>query len=663
MKNTKLLILESAGKIKTIKNFLDSSWNIISCVGHVRSIEPKQSSCKVEGNKLNITWSYTSVLSKIVNAAKTSTKIYIATDPDREGHHIAQSIKEELEKENIKASLIERVVYNEITKAAITKAINNTVPFDVNQSNSSIARTCLDFIFGFWVSPVLWKALPVAKSGGRVQSCALSILCDREKEILFQPFTKYHLIHPVIKNNEKILNETFKLKNNHFVSKEESEAFINKYLGNFEVSSLSDKITYEGSDTRLKTSSMQKATNTQYYWGGEKTMKVAQQLYEKGLITYLRTDSTKYSDEFLQSGKDYITKTYGKEFLNIDRTDKISITKDQEAHEGIRPTNIENNPKDIQDLTEDELKLYDLIWKSSVKYFIRNSEFTTQAVLIRFTNLKEEFQVSHKYISKNYHHILDIVNNKKIEDFKSYVKNNLTFCTKLYETPQKKRYTEGSLIQTLEKENIGRPSSWATIVSVLVKRKYIQLQGTSLVPTRMGISKNTFLNVYMKEYIETSFTSRMEQELDSISTGKQNYEQVVINFFNNIFSVVNLKKYDTKDNSEKLEMQLWSKEALNIEDNMLMYDYEGFKIYKKFSYYFVFRDSSLIGYIFDKNLTDESNAVEIVARSVMPIEYNKSNYVFCYKSKLQLKTWRQEIVIKDLEFTNIEKNIFNSIKN
>lgn len=544
-----LIIVESPTKAKTIGAFLSKEYKILSSYGHVRDL-PKSSLGIDPENNFKIKYVVPTKARKNVNVLKKEVKdadlVYIATDPDREGEAIAWHLIELLELGKNKD--YQRISFHEITSQAINEAIKKPHQLDINLVNAQQARRALDRIVGYKLSPLLWKKIARHLSAGRVQSVALKLIVDREREIQkFTPEEYWTITGLFEKDNNKVETLLSKIKNKKPLINNEKEAKeIIDSLKNKEyiLSKLEKKITKRNPLPPFTTSTLQQEASKKLRFPSSLTMKVAQDLYEKGYITYHRTDSLNLSTQSISAAKNFITQQFGKEYA-IEKGRRFKTKKRaQEAHEAIRPTNIENTPDKLK-LDEKQKKLYSLIWTrftacqmkealfNSVKLEISSKEkdcFEASGLQIKFDGFLKIYPIK--------------IEEKEIPNFKE---NDLIKLIDLkpfqHFTKPPARFNEASLIKELENNEIGRPSTYAPTISTIQKRNYV-LKNTDkrFEPTEIGFSVNDLLAEHFPEIIDVKFTAKMENELDDVAQGKDWIE--LLKTFYDPFNKKLEKKYD-----------------------------------------------------------------------------------------------------------------------
>lgn len=570
MKN--LLIVESPAKAKTIGKYLGKDYSVLASFGHIRDLPSKNGSVEPEKNfemHYAISPKATKNVKLIVDAAKNCDKIILAPDPDREGEAIAWHVLEVLkQKKAITASTkVERVVFNAITKSSILEAIKNPRQMDMDLVDAQQARRALDYLVGFTLSPVLWKKLPGSRSAGRVQSVALRIICDREEEIEAFKSEEYwdiklnleNLAHidflaAVVEVEGKKL-EKFSITNEVTANKIKALLQDKKY----QVVDITKKQSKRRSYPPFITSSLQQEAARKLGFSAKKTMMMAQKLYEgveigganQGLITYMRTDSIDVTPEAITASRAYILKTYGENYLpETPNLFKSKIKNAQEAHEAIRPVDFSLPPESVKKyLEEDQFALYELVWKRMVASQMADVIFDQTAVDIvtipayakmRATGSVIKFDGFYKIYNEG----------KDDESEEDEGKQNLPELKAgeplaLLEvkpvqhfTEPPPRYSEASLVKKLEELGIGRPSTYAAIISVLQDRGYVKLDRKRFFPEKRGRVVTTFLKEFFAKYVEYGYTASLEDELDIISNGKMNWKTFLKKFWGDFNSTI-----------------------------------------------------------------------------------------------------------------------------
>ena len=535
-----LMIVESPSKAKTIEKYLGKGWNVIASVGHVRDLVPENGSVDTKNN-FKMRWQIMPGKEKqiklIVDLVKKSDAIYLASDPDREGEAIAWHILDILKSKRVlSGKKVYRVAFHEITKHAIMDAIDAPREIDLNLVDAYIVRRALDYLIGFSVSPLLWRR-NLGRSAGRVQSVAVKLVVDREREIeAFHPQEYWSLGAECAAhgtnfnsnlskyNNEKIEKQTIKDKNT--VDKILADLGEPKIVAH--VINIDKKKTSRHAFAPFTTSTLQQEASRKLRFSSKRTMSVAQHLYEQGLITYMRTDATNLSNDAVADIRAYISKTYGEKFLP--KSPNVYVTKSknaQEAHEAIRPTHFDTPATGLQ---TDEQKLYDLIWKRTVACQMVNAEFDSVAVDIKHDNANAIFHsvgttCTFDGFMKIYNETNeddDAPENVKLPPLNigdEIIINK--FLPEQHFTMPPARFTEASLVKKLEELGIGRPSTYATIMSTIVDRNYVeQDKQHRFHPTSAGWIISAYLAKYFTELVDVNFTAKTEDTLDDVSNGK-----------------------------------------------------------------------------------------------------------------------------------------------
>ena len=543
----KLVIVESPAKAKTIEKILGSSYKVISSYGHIIDLPKTKIGVDV---KDNFKPSYLTikgkgeVIKKLKEAAKKADEIYLASDPDREGEAIAWHIAHIL---GLNSNDVNRVVFNEITKDAVKDAIKHPRKINTDLVQSQQARRILDRLVGYNISPVLWKKVKPKLSAGRVQNAALKLIVDREEEIQnFIPQEYWTLPIGFIKNR-KILTAnfySFKGEKIKLESKKDVDKIKKAIKGEtFKVIDVVKSKKNRNAPNVYITSTLQQDASRKINFKTRKTMSVAQELYEginlkklggvTGLITYMRTDSTRVSDEAKKMASEFITKNYGKEYLATSVSSKKSNKNIQDAHEGIRPTNINFTPESIKEyLSNDQYKLYKLIWERFVAS--RMSPAVYETISTTFENNKVVYRGAESKLLFN--GFLTVLKEK--EKIKSVPEFEVGEDAKIKSIDEEQhftqppaRYSEAKLIAELEDLGIGRPSTYATIVDTLQKRYYAKLQNKVFTPTELGTLVSKITEEYFPDVINTKFTASLENQLDDIAEGKAEWEKTIYDFY------------------------------------------------------------------------------------------------------------------------------------
>ena len=548
----KLIIVESPAKANTIKKFLGGNTKVVASMGHIRDLPKSKLGINIENNfepeYINIRGKG-DLIKELKTDAKNAKKVYLATDPDREGEAIAWHLSNIL---NVDEKKVTRVTFNEITKTAVQKAIKEPRDIDINLVDAQQARRVLDRIVGYKISPVLWKKVRRGLSAGRVQSVAVKLIVDREEEIeKFIPEEYWNIYAELLdeKTNKKFEAKFYGKagKKQEIHSKEE----VDKIL--FAIK----KATYIVEDVKksekkrtpappFTTSTMQQEASRKIGYSRKKTMSVAQGLYEGvkiqdkgtvGLITYMRTDSTRISEEARATAKTYITETYGKDYYEnrYYKTNKEA----QDAHEGIRPTYAELEPDKIKDsLTKDQYKLYKLIYNRFMASQMVSAIYDTMSVTINandYTFKANGQNLKFRGFMTLYVEGTDEKEEKEAGMLPELIPNEIVKLEKIEPkqsfTEPPARYTEASLVKTLEEKGIGRPSTYSPTITTILERRYIEKEQKQLVPTELGKVVNKLLTENFPDIINVEFTAEIENEFDEIADGKENWKQMISEFY------------------------------------------------------------------------------------------------------------------------------------
>ena len=574
----KLVIVESPAKAKTINKYLGSDYKVLASFGHIRDLPSKDGSVNPD-HDFDMTWELSpggkKRLNDIIAALKDCDTIILASDPDREGEAIAWHILEELTaRKKIAGKKIERVVFHEITKSAVTEAIKNPRSIDDNLVSAYMARRALDYLVGFTLSPVLWRKLPGSKSAGRVQSVALRLICDRETEIeKFKPEEYWTIDVDLLADNKAVIpSHLINLdgkKLEKFDLNTEAKALEAKSkieAQNFNISSVERKKANRYPAPPFTTSTLQQEAARKLRFSAKKTMQVAQKLYEDGFITYMRTDAVNLSKEAIAACRDAILKYFGEAYLpKVAKEYKTKSKNAQEAHEAIRPSDVMNTPKKMEaKLDADAYKLYELIWKRTVACQMNpavldrvtiDSLSQDKQILLRangqviafdgFLKLYQESKDDSDDDDEN--RILPNVNEGQAVD-KGQIKPEQHFTT------PPPRFTEASLVKKLEELGIGRPSTYATIIAVLQERKYVRVEKLRFIPEDRGRIVTVFLENYFKKYVEYDFTAQLEEFLDDVSAGQMDWKKLLAGFWAKFIKNVDaVKPLQVKDVIAKID--------------------------------------------------------------------------------------------------------------
>ena len=549
-KNTKqktLVIVESPSKAKTIGKYLGPSYKVVASVGHVRDLPKSKLGIDIENDfepEYIAIRGKGDLIKELKKEAKAAGKIYLATDPDREGEAISWHLAYLL---GIDASEPCRIVFNEITKDAIKNAVKHPRPIDLKLVDAQQARRVLDRLVGYQISPLLWRKIRRGLSAGRVQSAALKIICDRENTIKNFIPKEYWNINAVFKKGKSFTAKLTEKDGKKFTMEngQQAEAVTEELSkGKYKVSQILRKERTRKPFAPFTTSSLQQDAANKIGFTTKKTMMVAQQLYEGveikgqgtvGLVTYIRTDSVRISQEAKAAARQYIETNFGKQYA----TDNIYTNKKkdiQDAHEAIRPSRIELDPEAIKDsLTKEQYSLYKLIWSRFLASQMAAAVFDSMQVNIE--NGRYGFKASGSKLlfdgyQKVYSSNLDEDKDKllpELSEGEEMEAREVSSEQKFTEPPS--RFTEASLVKDLEEKNIGRPSTYAPIIATLLERKYISREKKVLVPTDLGFLVTDLMEQYFKEIVDAGFTADMEDKLDDIEAKDLNWKQVVRDFY------------------------------------------------------------------------------------------------------------------------------------
>lgn len=566
-----LVIVESPAKAKTIEKILGNDFLVTASFGHIRDLPKSTLGVDIENN---FTPNYSTIRGKgevtknLKALAKKSEKVYLASDPDREGEaiawHIAHTLKLDENENN-------RIEFNEITASAIKDAIKHPRKIDMNKVNAQQARRILDRLVGYEVSPLLWKAISSNTSAGRVQSVALKLICELEDSIKAFVPEKFWDITGEFK--DKINLALYKVEDKK-IDKLKDEKVVEKIktLKGEEFLVDGAKVTKKTKNPPLplKTSTLQQLSSSYLGFSATKTMKIAQGLYEgvningthKGLITYMRTDSVRISEEAVQMAKDYILENYGKDYVGggVKKSTKKQENI-QDAHEGIRPTDVNFTPEYLSKfLDKDQLKLYTLIWERFLISQLAPMKYEQFELLCSKDGI--QFRgVLNKILFDGYYKLFKDEEDIPLGDFPNIQKDDKLKLVKLNIkedfTKPPARLTESSLIKKLESDGIGRPSTYASIINTLKDREYVTLKGKSFVPTELGYEVERVLDENFKNFMNVKFTADMENKLDDIAEGKEKWQEILKNFYTELSKYIEkYKKIVDADENKVIESDM-----------------------------------------------------------------------------------------------------------
>ncbi len=548
----KLVIVESPAKAKTIAKYLGKNYIVEASMGHVRDLPKSQLGVDTENNyepKYITIRGKGDLLDKLRKQAKKSDQVFLATDPDREGEAISWHLAHVLKLDNTEKIRIE---FNEVTKTAVKNAIKSPRVINANLVDAQQARRVLDRLVGYKISPILWSKVKWGLSAGRVQSVTLRMICDRETEIMnFQEKEYWTIMCSLLKAGQSkafpVKLNTLKGKKLEISAKDECDKIIETLKkGEFSVSKIKRSAKARNPLPPFTTSTLQQDAYKKMNFSTKRTMSIAQHLYEGaevkghgtvGLITYMRTDSVRISDDAQKAALEYIKGSYGEEYLPKAPRVYKGKKSSQDAHEAIRPTNVEITPEIVRGtLKEEQYKLYSLIWKRFVasqmascimdvtSIDIVNQDYGLKASgsLTKFDGFMKLYEYSTEEDSEN-------TNIPALEEGEKLKEKSID--GKQHFTQPPARYSEASLVKTLEENGIGRPSTYAPIISVLLDRRYAEREKKTLKPTELGIIVNNILSEYFKQIVDLEFTAEMEAKLDSVEEGKVEWKSVVGEFF------------------------------------------------------------------------------------------------------------------------------------
>lgn len=561
-----LVIVESPAKVKTIKKFLGSNYEVVASNGHVRDMpkssmgidfendyEPKYITIRGKGEKL----------AELRRYVKKADKVYLATDPDREGEAISWHLANSLKLEDKKTA---RITFNEITKPAVKESLKNPREIDMDLVDAQQARRVIDRMVGYSISPLLWQKIKRGLSAGRVQSVALRMLCDREEEInAFIP-KEYWDMDAVLKFKNKEFTVSFygdKKGKIEITGKEQLDKIIEELKGSkFSVNDIKKGNRTRKAPIPFTTSTMQQEASKALNFSTQKTMRIAQQLYEGvdikgrgsiGLITYLRTDSTRVSETAEAQVKEFIEENYGIDYMTKEVNAKKASKKIQDAHEAIRPTDVTLTPDKVKaQLPRDQFRLYQLIWKRFVASRMGNAVYDTFNVKIgakdyvfNASTSKINFDGFMKIYTDSDNEKV-VTNNTIAKLEKDFELEFVKFEENQHFTQPPAHFTEAALVKAMEEQGIGRPSTYAPTISTIVGRRYVTREKKNLYVTELGEAVNNVMKTAFKVIVDTEFTANMESLLDSVEEGEVEWKTIIRNFYPDLDLMV-------KDAEQKLE--------------------------------------------------------------------------------------------------------------
>ncbi len=557
-----VVVVESPAKAKTINKYLGSDYTVLASYGHVRDLPPKDGSVDPE-NEFAMKWEVATTSKKhvaaIADALKGDDTLILATDPDREGEAISWHLDEALRKRRAikKDTHVERVVFNAITKAAVTEAMQNPRDIDMPLVEAYLARRALDYLVGFNLSPVLWRKLPGAKSAGRVQSVALRIIVEREMEIEKFKAQEYWTVKAVLttprgKDFEARLTVLGgnKLDKFDIGTAEAAELAVQAIQSrDLSVASVEAKPATRNPSAPFMTSTLQQEASRKFGFGARQTMSTAQRLYEAGHITYMRTDGIDMAPEAVSAARDAITARYGSDYVpGAPRIYKNKAKNAQEAHECIRPTDMSKSAEELGKLEADQKKLYDLIWKRTLASQMEAAKFerTTvdvgsddKQVVLRATGQVVTFDGFLKVYEEGRDDVTDDEDGARLPQItQGEPAAKKSVSPEQHFTQPPPRYTEATLVKKMEELGIGRPSTYASIVSVIQERDYVRKEKNRLIPEDKGRLVTAFLENYFRKYVGYNFTASLEEELDEVSAGDAEWLDVMSRFWRDFSAAI-----------------------------------------------------------------------------------------------------------------------------
>ena len=556
-----LVIVESPAKVKTIKKFLGANYEVVASNGHVRDLPKSQLGIDVEHDfepRYITIRGKGDILANLRKEVKKAEKIYLATDPDREGEAISWHLQAALKLDDKK---VYRITFNEITKNAVKESLKNAREIDMDLVDAQQARRMLDRMVGYRISPLLWKKVKRGLSAGRVQSVALRIICDREEEINNFIPEEYWTLDTLlaIAGEQKPLVAKYYGKSNEKVaihSKAEVDQIIKELAkAEYKITEVKKGERIKKAPTPFTTSTLQQEASKVLNFSTQKTMRIAQQLYEGidikgsgtvGVITYLRTDSTRISEEAEVAAEEYIRKIYGEEYTAGVTKEKKSDKKIQDAHEAIRPTDITRTPAELKDaMSRDQFRLYQLIWRRFVASRMKPAVYETTSVKIEAG--EHRFGVAASKMI--FHGFLNVYSEEEEKEESNTLVKGIDESTKLtfqdfdakqHFTQPSPHYTEASLVRALEELGIGRPSTYAPTITTILARRYVAKENKNLYITELGEVVNNMMKHAFPTIVDVNFTANLEALLDGVEEGNINWKSVVSNFYPDLDEAVTI---------------------------------------------------------------------------------------------------------------------------
>lgn len=584
-----LVIVESPAKAKTIGKFLGKKYKVAASVGHVRDLPKSTLGIDVDDNfnpKYITIRGKGPVVKELKAEAKKANKVYLATDPDREGEAISWHLAHILK---IDEDDLVRIEFNEITKDAVGNAIKHPRAINKDLVDAQQARRLLDRLVGYKISPLLWRKIRKGLSAGRVQSVTVKIICDREREINDFIPEEYWTIKTLAEKDNKEFEASFygkKINGKEEKIELKKEEDVKEVLDSLDKNNFLVEDVKKGTRRRnpyqpYTTSTLQQDASRRLNFSTKKTMMIAQQLYEgidledegtKGLITYIRTDSTRISDEAIKETKSYIKNEFGDEYLGKQRKTKASKSS-QDAHEAIRPTLRLRDPESLRStLTKDQFKLYDLIWRRFIASQMSAAVYNTLSVAILSND--NIFKASGSTLK--FDGFLKVYDNQDKEekklDMPNLIKGDKLKINEIipnqHFTQPPPRYTEASLIKTLEELGIGRPSTYSPTISTILSREYVELQDKSFMPTELGELVNDLMEEHFEKIVDKEFTADLEEQLDEIAEGDVEWQKVLEGFYKDF--KVDLEKADSEIEEMKIEDEVTDEICEKCGKNMVI---------------------------------------------------------------------------------------------
>ncbi len=568
---SKLVIVESPAKAKTIKKFLGKNYKIVASMGHLRDLPKSKIGVDIENNfepqYINIKGKGP-IIKELKKYANKSDEVFLAADPDREGEAISWHLAYIL---NLDENKKNRITFNEITKSGVKNGIKNPRKINKNLVDAQQARRVLDRLVGYKLSPFLWKNVRPGLSAGRVQSVAVQLIVEREEEIKNFKVKEYWTIEALFNGltSKKTFKATLEKENNKKIEikteKEAEEILKNLEKQKFTVKSVKDGVRKKSPSPPFSTSTLQQEASSKLNFRATKTMQIAQQLYEGvnlkkhgmvGLITYIRTDSLRISNEAQTLAKEFIEKEYGKEYLPKSFRKFKTKNNAQDGHEAIRPTSLELTPQKVKDsLTQDQFKLYSLIWNRFLASQMADANYTTKSMEISAASYIFK-AISNSLKFEGFLKVLKEKGeeNSVLPNFKVGDELKLNKIEKIQHfTQPPARFTEASLTKTLEELGIGRPSTYVPTISTIISRNYVEREKKTLKPTPLGevinkIMKNNFSNV-----INVSFTAKIEEDFDKVANGNLNWKKSIKDFYDDFFKTLTKAEENSSKENYKLE--------------------------------------------------------------------------------------------------------------